>query len=110
MRNKGSMHWMKLWPSAGNLSFLIIIFFMTNILQLHFTLLFCSQSHAEDNLHFGLVGQWNNDYGYFNTVKIREYGEEIIKKYAFCATDKGIVIFDIVSQSIASFFSLTHCH
>ncbi|MGA1863610.1 MAG: C13 family peptidase [bacterium] len=76
-----------------------------------------SLAFAQDTqniVHLGLVGQWNNDYGVFNAVKVLKGTE--FKDHddpnailALCATSEGLLIINIDRSSMASFIPLGYC-
>ena len=65
-------------------------------------------------VHVGLVGEWS-DYGNFRSMDIwtrEETGPEGKQwvTYAGCATSRGLVIFDLNSQSLSSYIPLCECN
>ena len=105
---------MKKRSDIGHILFIVKIFSFIWIVLLFSPLSFLTEANTQNTIKLGLVGYWNNDYGYFKAVKVWESEELRDKglvevKYAYCATSKGMVIFDIEKRVFISFVPLGDC-
>ena len=74
----------------------------------------CLLSADQNKVHLGLCGAIDT-YGVFHSMRIWNREEirdenQIQVIYAACATSKGILIYDLYDQSVASFIPLGICY